>query len=57
MKKSKITVTITFLVTLVLGIISIYLFAPQSERPLLVLMLGAVIILIQRLVFYLLKIK
>ncbi|MDQ1144035.1 uncharacterized BrkB/YihY/UPF0761 family membrane protein [Bacillus sp. SORGH_AS 510] len=57
MKNSKITVTITFLVILVLGIISIYLFAPQNERPMLVLMLGAVMILFQRLAFYLLKIK
>ncbi|WP_428912164.1 hypothetical protein [Niallia sp. Krafla_26] len=55
MKKTKIIVKIFCLIILIIGIISIYFFAESNERPILVLMLGAIIILIQQVMLRFIK--
>ncbi|GAE29428.1 hypothetical protein [Halalkalibacter hemicellulosilyticus] len=57
MKKEKITVTLSCVVILLVGIFYINASAERSERPVLVLILGSIMIVIQRIVMWNLKYK
>ncbi len=55
MKNTKIIVTIFCLIVLVAGILNIYFFADPAQRTALVLILGAITIIIQRVVLMVIK--
>ncbi|WML46736.1 hypothetical protein RCG23_13905 [Neobacillus sp. PS3-34] len=50
MKSAKMVVTISCLIVLIIGEISIYFIVERSERPILVFMFGAIMILFQQII-------